>query len=212
MATVVVYVHGLWMPGFEGFLLRHRLARQLQAVAPRFSYPSIHSDISTNARSLGRQLGQLRADTLHLVGHSLGGLVIYRLLHAADRLVLPPGRVVLMGSPLSGCRAAHNLSSWAIGRAIMGRGVAEELLPPRERIWTAERELGVLAGTINVGIGQLVNTHKAPSDGTIYVDETRIVGAKEHRAVPVTHTGMPFSRKVAACVSTFLSTGTFGST
>jgi pimeloyl-ACP methyl ester carboxylesterase len=211
MPTAVVYVHGLWMSGFEGFLLRHRLARHLNAAAPRFSYPSMFSNISANARLLGQQLSQLQVDTLHLVGHSLGGLVIYRMLHNGERHVLPPGRVVLMGSPLAGSRAAHRLSSWAVGRAIMGRGVAEELLSERERVWTAPRELGVIAGTVNVGLGRVVNTYDGPSDGTIYVDETRIVGSREHKLVPVSHTGMPFSRKLAESVARFLGSGMFGS-
>ena len=35
MGTVVVYVHGLWLPGGEAFLLRRRLSRALGAESIR---------------------------------------------------------------------------------------------------------------------------------------------------------------------------------
>ena len=79
MSTVIVYVHGLWLNGAEGVLLRRRLARDLKGEARAFEYPSVAADVSTNARALAEYLAAIRADTLHLVGHSLGGLVILKL-------------------------------------------------------------------------------------------------------------------------------------
>jgi pimeloyl-ACP methyl ester carboxylesterase len=72
MSTAVVYVHGLWLSGLEGGLLRRRLARQLDAETHAFSYASVKSSVSTNAEALGKFLSALRTDNLHLVGHSLG--------------------------------------------------------------------------------------------------------------------------------------------
>ena len=76
MSTVVVYVHGLWLTGIEGGILRKRLAKDLSAETRAFSYPSVNSSMAANAQALAKFLSELRADTLHLVGHSLGGLVI----------------------------------------------------------------------------------------------------------------------------------------
>jgi hypothetical protein len=57
----------------------------------------------------------------------------------------------------------------------------------------------------------VVNTHSAPSDGTVFVDETCIPGMKEHLVMPVSHTGLPFSVAVARLTADFLRNGRFGS-
>jgi pimeloyl-ACP methyl ester carboxylesterase len=207
--TAVVYVHGLWMTGLEGAFLRMRLAKQLDAATPMFAYRSISAGIAANARSLATRLNGLRVDTLHLVGHSLGGLVICKMFEEVGDASLPPGRVVLLGSPVAGSRAAINLAAWRMGRLIMGRTVREELLVHRDRQWPHDRELGVIAGTLSVGLGKIVNTHQGLSDGTIYVDETRIPGMKQHLVVRVSHTGLPFSAEVAVQTAAFLRQGHF---
>jgi pimeloyl-ACP methyl ester carboxylesterase len=209
MRTVVVYVHGLWMTGLEGGLLRRRLANALNAHTPVFHYRSVKAGIADNAAALAEQLAGLRADTLHLVGHSLGGLVILKLFESGAATHLAPGRVLLMGSPAGGSRAAKALAAWRWGKAIMGRTVCEALLLSDERQWTQPRDLGVIAGTRNVGLGRLVSAHRAPSDGTVYVDETRIAGMKEHLMLPVSHTGLPFSATAARQTATFLRSGQF---
>src|SRR6202041_843679 len=73
VSTVIVYVHGLWQRGAEALWLRRRLARDLAADVRTFSYPSVTADATANARALAEYLSAIRADTLHLIGHSLGG-------------------------------------------------------------------------------------------------------------------------------------------
>jgi pimeloyl-ACP methyl ester carboxylesterase len=210
MRTTVVYVHGLWMSGVEGTLLRRRLAKSLNADAPFFRYRSVAAGISLNALSLAKKLSKLQADTLHLVGHSLGGLVILKLFADGAGATLPPGRVVLLGSPVGGSRAATSLASWKYGNAILGKSVRETLLTANKPRWTEPRELGVIAGSMNVGLGRVVNTLQAPSDGTVFVDETEIIGMRSRIVMPVSHTGLPFSIAVARETATFLRTGEFG--
>jgi hypothetical protein len=209
LKTAVVYVHGLWMTGLEGMVLRWRLGRELAAETPLFRYRSVSAGIAVNARSLAKCLSRLRADTLHLVGHSLGGVLICKMFEEAGGESLPPGRVVLLGSPVAGSRAAHRLAQWKLGRLIMGRGVREELLVDRQRRWACGRDLGVIAGTLSVGLGRIVNDHRGSSDGTIYVDETCIPGMKEHLVMHVSHTGLPFSAAVAKQTAAFLRAGRF---
>jgi pimeloyl-ACP methyl ester carboxylesterase len=188
MNTVVVYVHGLWLTGIEGGLLRKRLAAELNAETRAFNYASVKSSVSNNAQALGKYLSELRADTLHLVGHSLGGLVILKLFEPgfADRL--PSGRIVCLGSPFNGSRSA---------------------LSPRQRRWGGQRDLGVIAGSLSVGLGKLVGARGGPNDGTIFVDETRLAGISQHLVMPVSHTGLPFSRSVARQTGAFLRLGKF---
>jgi pimeloyl-ACP methyl ester carboxylesterase len=209
MNTVVVYVHGLWLTGIEGSFLRRRLAQQLSAETRAFSYASVKSNVSTNAEALGEFLRGLRADTLHLVGHSLGGLVILKLFETGFVDHLPPGRIVFLGSPLTGSRAALNLARLPLGKMILGEGIREELLGPRARRWRGQRDLGVIAGSLSVGLGKLVGARGAPNDGTIFVDETRLPGISQHLVMPVSHTGLPFSKSVARQAGAFLHSGKF---
>ncbi len=211
MSTVVVYVHGLWQQRAEGFLLRRRLTQSVQAEARTFPYASVAADAGTNVRELARFLAALRTDTLHLVGHSLGGLLILRLFEedAAARAWLPPGRIVLMGSPVRGSRTAQNLARLPLGRVILGRA-GEELLSSRERRWGGLRDLGVIAGNSGFGVGRLLGTLEGPGDGTVRVEETELPGEADRVLLPVSHTGMMFSEAVASAAAMCLKTGRFG--
>jgi pimeloyl-ACP methyl ester carboxylesterase len=209
VGTVVVYVHGLWLSGNEAGILLRRLSRELNAKTRAFSYSSVTSTITDSAQSLGKFLSDLRAETLHLVGHSLGGLVILKLFEIGGGQRLPPGRIVLLGSPLNGSRAAMNLARLPFGRKIMGRGVHEELLTERQRRWAGQRDLAVIAGNVGIGLGRLVGVHGAPSDGTIFVEETRLAGISQHLVVRISHTALPFSSVVARQTAAFLSHGSF---
>jgi pimeloyl-ACP methyl ester carboxylesterase len=211
VSTAIVYVHGLWQRGTEALLLRRRLARALSAEVRAFSYPSVAADASANARALFAFLRRIEAETLHLVGHSLGGLIILKLFEdtAEAQARLPSGRIVLLGSPVHGSRTARNLARLRFGRAIMGRSVAQELVQPRERTWRGARELGVIAGDSGFGLGRLVGPLGAPSDGTVTTEETQLEGAADRIVIRTSHTGMLFSAAVAAQAGTFLSTGRF---
>jgi pimeloyl-ACP methyl ester carboxylesterase len=209
VGTVVVYVHGLWLSGNEAGILLRRLSRELNAKTRAFSYSSVTSTITDSALALGRFLTEQRAETLHLVGHSLGGLVILKLFENGGAQRLPPGRIVLLGSPLNGSRAAMNLARLPFGRKIMGRGVHEELLTERQRRWAGQRDLAVIAGNVGIGLGRLVGVHGAPSDGTIFVEETRLAGISQHLVLRISHTALPFSSVVARQTAAFLSHGSF---
>lgn len=212
MATVVVYVHGLWLNGAEGLLLRHRLSRLLGADVRAFAYPSVKSPLEENAAALERVVTSLRADTLHLVAHSLGGLVVLalfdRLARSADR-GLPPGRVVLMGSPVRGSRSARRLARLPGGLCILGRSAADAILTSCERRWEGGRDLGVIAGGSGHGLGRLLGPLATPNDGTVQVDETDLPGASDRLMLNTSHSGMVFSGAVARQVAAFLRDGRF---
>jgi pimeloyl-ACP methyl ester carboxylesterase len=216
--TIVVYVHGLWWNGWESLLLRRRLSRELNCEALSFRYSSVGAGVRENARALMAFLARLRADTLHIVGHSLGGLVVLQSFEdarpadagAGRDATLPPGRIVLIGAPVRGSVAARNLSQVPFGRQILGRTAHEVLLTERDRRWRGARELGVIAGSVPLGLGRLVVGHSAsPSDGTVLVEETHLDGAKQHLILRTTHTGMMYSPLVAREVAAFLRDGRF---
>jgi pimeloyl-ACP methyl ester carboxylesterase len=219
MSSVVVYVHGLWLNGWEGVCLRHRLSRHLGCEARTFHYPSVTADVAANARALARFLAETRADTLHLVGHSMGGLIILECFESAlaaggllERGVpLPPGRIVLLASPVRGSRAARRLAHLPFGNWMMGLTAGEVLLRPRERHWSGARDVGIIAGDLPLGLGRLLGQIDVPNDGTVLVEETHLAGAKEHMNLRVSHSGMMFSAMVARQTATFLRDGRFES-
>ncbi|MBV8806242.1 MAG: alpha/beta hydrolase [Sinobacteraceae bacterium] len=207
MGEEVVYVHGLWMSGGESLLLRRRLAREFGMEVHPFRYAAAGWSMGEITARLQRFVRDLSATRLHFVGHSLGGLVIYRFLeHYPEQ---PPGRVVFLGTPSVASRAAVQASHIRLVASLMGRPVADELLRPRDRRWQASRELGIIAGTQPLGVGQILAKFDEDCDGTIAVSETQLPGATDHITLPVSHLGMLVSARVARETGSFLQEGRF---
>lgn len=194
------------MNGLESFVLRNRLAAA--GFEPSaFRYPSTRADIGAAGAALAIHLRGFGKEPVHLVGHSLGGLVILEAFGTAGEL--PQGRIVLLGSPVQGSRAARAVAAWSLGPHLLGRLAAAELTRREPRAWQGQRELGTIAGSRSAGMGRLFAELPVPNDGTIAVDETRLTGAKDHIVLEVSHTGMLMSQAVADAVAQFLATGAF---
>ena len=73
-------------------------------------------------------------------------------------------------------------------------------------------EVGMIAGSRGMGLGLLVGGTSGAGDGTVAVSETRADGLQDHLVLPVTHTGLLFSRSVARQVTSFLRSGSFSGT
>jgi pimeloyl-ACP methyl ester carboxylesterase len=208
--SIVIYVHGLWLSGRESLFLRRRLASAFGFETHAFRYPSVSARMLDIAEGLDRFVRERTGagSRVHFVGHSLGGLVIYRFLERFPRQ--PPGRVVFLGTPSVASRAAARVGRIAWAAPLVGHCVAEELFDVRERRWQIlDRELGIIAGTRPMGLGQFFAQFDEASDGTIAVAETQLPGATDHLTLPVSHMGMLLSARVAAQVGHFLERGRF---
>ncbi len=206
-AQHVIYVHGLWMPGGESLLLAHRLLREFGFQVHSFPYSAAMWNMEQTTAHLQRFVRSLEVPAVHFVGHSLGGLVIYRFLERYPEQ--PPGRVVFLGTPCLESRAAVKAARLHFVSALMGPSVAEELLRPRERSWTFDRPLGIIAGSQSIGLGQFLADFEEECDGTVGVSETRLPGATDHIVLPVSHMGMLVSPRVARETGLFLRDGRF---
>lgn len=210
-ATTVVCLHGLWMPGSVMLLVKRRLERRYRYRVRLFSYRSHRRSLDDNARALACFLEGERFAGLHLVAHSLGGVVALRMLALVPDL--PVERVVCLGSPLCGSRVASRLGRGRWGRKILGKTVTTGVVEETASRWAApvcaSREIGVIAGTVPAGMGRFVTTFDDDSDGTIAVSDTRLAGLKDHLCMPVTHTGLVFSSDVVDQVAAFLKRGEF---
>ncbi|HEY7642959.1 MAG TPA: alpha/beta fold hydrolase [Steroidobacteraceae bacterium] len=206
-AALVILVHGLWQSGLELFVMRRRLQADGSLRALFFSYPTIVGTMSNHVRRLIDCARAHQAERLHFVGHSLGGLVVLRALEVTDDL--PPGRAVLLGSPLQGSRTAQSLAKLPFGRALLGGALSAECVDWSPREWSGRREVGVIAGSMGFGVGRLLANLDEAHDGTVLVEETRLPGAKDHLVVAASHTGLLVSPKVAAQTRHFLEHGAF---
>jgi pimeloyl-ACP methyl ester carboxylesterase len=202
---LVVLVHGLWMSGIVFALLARRL-RACGFDVVLFSYPSVRLTLEQNIRRLERLVASHPSPQTHFVGHSLGGLVVLSFLAGASRVSV--GRVVLLGSPCNGCSAADQLSLTRSGRLLLGRALPQWRIEDGVAV-TARTQVGAIAGSHRLGIGTLLLRLTAPNDGVVTVDETRMTGLTDHIILPVTHSGMIVSGRVARQVCSFLRSGTF---
>ncbi len=205
MAETVVIVHGIWMTGLEMQLLAWRL-RRCGYRTRVFRYPSLRRSLAQNAARLVARVRQQGDTTVHLVGHSLGGLVILRALQ--DHPDLIRGRIVLLGSPVNGSVIAQRLYTHRFSRCLIGRSGDGALLAGGLR-WHGSRELGRIAGTRPIGIGRLLGGFDEASDGTVALSETRLAGEHAATTFPSTHFGLLVSRPVARAVCGFLRAGRF---
>lgn len=207
----VVCVHGFWSHGTGMYLIKRRLEREFGFRALLFSYRSVHGTLDANANALANFIKKQNVDGIHIVGHSLGGVLALRMLaNQADSL---PGRVVCLGSPLTGSRAADFLSAREWAEKIIGRSLPAGVIHEAANEWAGhvcdERDIGVIAGNVPLGFGRLVANFDEHNDGTIAVSETRLDGVRDHLIMPVSHKGMLVSSDVADQTGSFLKRGEF---
>lgn len=203
MADRVVLVHGLWLNGASMAPLGWRLAQHGYLVH-RFGYWSVMRGLDANVERLLAFCRRFEDERLHLVGHSLGGVLILAALAAG----LKAQRAVVMGIPYRGSTSATGLGRLAIGKRILGRTIADWNGRDKIAAW-GDTQIGVLAGDREVGFGKLISPLPSPNDGVVALEETRVPGAADSIVLPVFHTAMPFSPLAARAVATFLNKGKF---
>lgn len=204
MTTAVLILHGLWMRAPAMWPLVRRL-RAAGFEPQTFDYASRATDPSEICARLAERIAAAGNRPVHLVGHSLGGLIALRML--ATYPGLPVVRIVCLGSPLRGARAAIGLSQRAIAPWFLGRSAP--LLHEGAAIARSDVPVGMIAGSRGMGLGRLFARFDGAHDGTVAVSETQVDGLADHVLVPASHSGLLFSPQVAALTATFLRDGRF---
>lgn len=207
MQEAVVFVHGIWMTGLELTPLR-RCVAACGYQTHQFHYPSLRRPPRDNALALARFLDTIDADIVHLVAHSLGGIVLCHLF--AQQYPARPGRVLMLGTPLRGSLVAQLVWRHRWARWLLGRSCEQGLLGDAPRC-PAGRELGMIAGNRGIGIGTLLAGRQLPRphDGTVALIETEDPAISDHLVVPYSHISMLFARPVAQAVCDYLRSGRF---
>ncbi len=202
MSERVILLHGLWMRAAALAPLARRL--RVAGFAPEtFGYQSLHGGPEAAVSNLRARIEAGDSGPVHVIGHSLGGLVALECATQCNPARI--GRIVCLGSPLRGSVAANWMArhwGWLLGdsSALLQRGVAE---------WRGACDVGVIAGSVPVGLGALMGGLVRPHDGTVTVDETRLPGIRAHCVVATSHTGLLFSDRAVDQTVRFLREGRF---
>lgn len=198
----IILLHGLWMRRPALWPLARRL-RAAGFEVDLFPYATLWADPKSSLQRLASWMRTRAPGPVHLVGHSLGGVTALALFQRERDL--PRGRIVCIGSPINGSRAAARLPEVHLpflagrSRALLERGVQ---VP-------TDREVGMIAGDKPMGAGAWFARFDGPHDGSVAVAETHSDGLADHLVLPLSHSGTMFSRQVAAQAAHFLRQGRF---
>ncbi len=204
MTRQVVLAPGLWMPASAMALLAARLGRAGYTVH-MFAYRGrspFDENVTRFARYAREALGGRPA---HFVGHSLGGVLVLDMLNANPALAA--ASVVLLGAPVRGCLAGRRLASARVGRWMLG--ACGTLWGEREALWQRNAPLGVVAGTLPLGLGRILGRLPDMNDGVVRVTETAVAGMTARELVPCGHSMLIVSAAVGGLVQRFLASGRF---
>jgi pimeloyl-ACP methyl ester carboxylesterase len=199
MRPQVVIAPGLWMPSPAMWLLAARL--EATGYEPRvFSY-SGRAAHETNVDALVRFARGAAA----FVGHSLGGVLILDMLTRHPQV--PAESVVLLGAPVRGCLAGRRFGEKRMGRWMMG--ACCPLWAERPAKWARAAPLGVIAGTLPLGLSRAFGALPGPNDGVVCVEETAVEGMADRVLVRQGHSMLICTATVAQLVGRFLAAGRF---
>lgn len=210
MARDVILLHGLWMPGLVMSVLASRLAKRGYRMHV-FGYASRAQPLAAHAGRLARYAREVSGGgQVHFVGHSLGGLVVLAAL--AGESAPAVASVVLLGTPARGCMAGRRLARLGAGRWMLGESEAlwrEGRVATWDAVAHGGAPLGVVAGSVPIGLSRVLGRLPGVNDGVVRLEETEVGGMAGRIVLPVGHTGLIFSARVVAQTAYFLEHGRF---
>ena len=173
-------------------------------------YPSTDTTIEAQASLL---LPEIKASiipdrTVHMVGHSMGGLIALVLAEQLQDYRL--GRMVQLGTPNGGSEVADWLEHNALFKRFYGPAGGQLTTQARGQhaVDDLSIELGIIAGKLSVDpLSSLIIPGK--DDGKVAVMRTTHPGMRDHITLNVAHPFLPRSKRAQRQVRHFLKYGTF---
>ncbi len=219
--TGVVLLHGLAAPCWSMKALARHLRKHGGYEVFPVDYASLRSSIDDQAANLASIIRNLDGiQQIHLVGHSMGNIVIRRYLAGNDAPIdgwRPDnriGRIVMIAPPNHGSRQATQLADNALFQKVFGEagqqlGVGWESLEPR--LATPRTEFGIIAGGTGNRVGFSPFLLPGDDDGRITVETTRLAGASDFVTVSSIHELIGNDPRTFGYTLSFLANGYFAS-
>ena len=212
-ADRVVLLHGLGRTQMAMLLMESALTGagfQVHSIG----YPSTAETPAALLKIVSEEIENCcmgQRETVHFVGHSLGGLLIRAFLdeRGPERL----GRVVLLGSPNKGSELAEANELGALPQAVLElAGPTAKALRPGPNGFPATLSppyypVGVIAGTRDNPVSN--QWLPVPNDGMVSVESARLEGMTDFITFEVSHWELRNSPDVAGQVAAFLLNGEF---
>ena len=177
-----------------------RLAKFLEAAGyhvENWGYRSISKSIESHARAFSERLRVFARshhfDRLHMVTHSMGGIIARRALSLDQPANF--GRVVMLGPPNSGSHAARKLAT------ILGR-----VCPPLRELSDSS---GSYVNRLHEPTGIELGIIAAESDRVVKLPSTFLKCQRDHIVLPGHHGALPWRRDTSQQVIHFLRHGRF---
>ncbi len=202
----ILLIHGILMNPIEMRYLGSQLEKSGFKVHYIF-YQSVLKTAAENAPAIHQKIQSLNLPNLHIVGHSLGGIITMHLLNQFDEI--PDGRVVMLGSPVNGSWIAQKVQDWPVISPLLANSMPSALSGEDIPAWENQRDWGMIAGSKNSGLGLLTGGLPEDGDGTVLIEETKHLKQTAHVIVNNSHTGLLFSKQVVKLTAHFLQTGSF---
>lgn len=213
MTDTVVLLHGIKKTS----ACMRKFARHLEGLGYKvrnLDYPSTRLPIEKIAERIELEIEDAAESTdgnVHLIGHSMGGLIIRAVLKNYRPSNL--GRVIMIGTPNKGSQVADFLQSVPLYKKLYGPA-GQQLITDQsgfaDIFGPVDFDLGIIAGNRTVDpISSFIIGYSRPNDGKVAVENTKLEGAADHIVVATNHTFFPTSKVMWRQAEVFLDNGVF---
>lgn len=205
----VYLLHGLGRSNSAMWLLASRI-EDAGFIVERIGYSSLGKTSEEIVKDITSQINTSvvnKHQTVHFVGHSLGGLLIRAYLDSNK--VANLGRVVLIGTPNKGTPFVDKFhDSWwlkILGSMTLDLGTDKDSFP--NSLAEPYYPVGVIAGISDI----IDNENIIPGldDGVVPLESTKIEGMSDFVIIETGHSMMRYNEDVAKQTNNYLKTGKF---
>ena len=203
----VVVIHGITRSSKATLAMQKRL-REEGFLVFGFGYPSTRIDIPRCAQYLRRAIASLDGiERIHLVVHSMGGLVVRSYLAGSQDIRL--GRLVMIGVPNKGAWLADRLKNNPLYKLVYGPA-GQQLVSRADgfihRLPIPQFPFAIIAGSRGTPNGY--NPLDAgDDDGVVSVTSSRLPGAADFLTVKAGHSFLMSNAQVIEAAVRFLKSG-----
>lgn len=198
----VFLLHGMGRSRLSMVVLARRFRRAGYRTV-NIPYSQTFEPMGAVTLRLKEAIREEKAGRYHLIGHSLGNIVI----RDGFREGYPPGlgRIVMLAPPNRVAKLAQGLGRTRLYRWLTGDS-GRKLADPEfyKTLPVPDADFAVIAGDRGNGL-----LSKKPNDGVVLVETTRLEGMKDFAVVHHAHTFIMNAADTFALCRRFLETGSF---